>query len=187
VNLSPGAPTYTGLRMTLLKILVVLGFTVVIALLVGLLLFEAPLEYGLDCNRSAGICTFSQRLLIRSKTGQARIDSLRQAEVRVGRVRRGSPRIMIWVTSNGAGPDWFFADYSSRAEAEADTSKINSFLQDPSDGRLLVTRSVKGIYLLAWILIPVVAGLIVALAALLFSRTRARSDREGKQGNQVRG
>jgi hypothetical protein len=83
VNLAPGAPTYTALRMTLLKVLVVLGFTVVIALLVGLLLFEAPLEYGLDCNRATGVCTFSQRLLIRSKTGQARIDSLRQAEVRV--------------------------------------------------------------------------------------------------------
>ena len=45
----------------------------------------------------------------------------------------------------------------------------------------------KGIYWLAWILIPVVAALIVALAALLFSRKRARSDPEGKQGNQVRG
>ena len=173
--------------MTLLKILVVLGFTVVIAFLVGLLLFDAPLEYGLDCNRSAGVCTFSQRLLIRSKTGLARIDSLRQAEVRAGRVRRGSPRIMIWVTSNGSGPDWFFADYSSRAEAEADTGKINSFLQDPSDGRLVVTRSVKGIYWLAWILIPVVAALIVAIAALLFSRRRGRRKPEGKQGNQVGG
>ena len=172
--------------MTPLKIIVVLGFAVGIALLVGLLLFDAPLEYGLECNRFAGVCTFSQRLLIRSKTEQAKIDSLRQAEVRVGRVRRGSPRIMIWVTSNGAGGDWFFADYSSRAEAEADTRKINSFLQDPSDGRLLVTRSVKGIYWLAWIMIPIVAGLIVAIAALLFSRRRARRNREGKQGNQVR-
>jgi hypothetical protein len=172
--------------MTLLKIIVVLGFAVVIALLVRLLLFEAPLEYGLDCNRFAGVCTFSQRLLIRSKTGQAKIASLRQAEVRVGRARRGSPRIMIWVTSDGAGPDWFFADYSSQAEAEADTRKINRFLRDTSDGRLLLTRSVKGIYWLAWSLIPVVAALIVAIAAILFSKRRAHSLPEGKQGNSVR-
>lgn len=172
--------------MNPLKIIVVLGFAVVIALLVGLLLFDAPLEYGLDCSRFAGVCTFSQRLLIRSKSEQAKIVSLRHAEVRVIPARRGSPRIMIWVTSNGAGGDWFFADYSSRADAEADTRKINSFLQDPSDGRLLVTRSVKGVYWLAWILIPVVAALIVAIAALLLSRRRARRNREGKQGNQVR-
>jgi hypothetical protein len=173
--------------MSILKIFVVFAFAVALALLVGLLLFDAPLEYGLDCNRLAGVCTFSQRLLIRSKTGQAEIESLRRAEVRVVPGRRGSPRIMIWVMSNGAGSDWFFADYSLRAEAEADTRKINSFLQDPSAGRLLVTRSVKGVYWLAWILIPVVAGLIVAVAALLFSRKRARSDSEGKQGNRVRG
>jgi hypothetical protein len=173
--------------MTPLKIIAVFGLTVLIAVLVGLLLFEAPLEYGLYCNRFAGVCTFSQRLLIRSKTEQAKIGLLRQAEVRVIPPRRGSPRIMIWVTSNGAGGDWFFADYSSRAEAEADTRKINSFLQDPSDGRLLVTRSVKGVYWLAWILIPVVAGLIVAIAALLFSRKRARSRTEGEQGNHVGG
>jgi hypothetical protein len=172
--------------MSAARIVVVLGFAVALALLVGLLLFDAPLEYGLDCNRFSGVCTFSQRLLIRSKTGQAKIGSLRQAEVRVVPARRGSPRIMIWVSSNGAGPDWFFADYSSRAEAEADTHKINRFLQNPSDGRLLVTRSVRGVYWLAWILIPIVAALIVAIAALLFSRRRVRSDPEGKQGSQVR-
>jgi len=173
--------------MSILKIFVVFGFAVALALLVGLLLFDAPLEYGLDCNRFAGVCTFSQRLLIRSKTGQAKIGSLRQAEVRVVPGRRGSPRIIISVRSNGAGPDWFFADYSSQGEAEADAGKINRFLQDPSDGRLLVTRTVKGIYLLAWILIPVVAALIVAIAALLLSRRRARPDPESKRGNQVRG
>jgi len=172
--------------MSILKTLVVFGFAVALALLVGLLLFDAPLEYGLDCNRFAGVCTFSQRLLIRSKTGQAKIGSLRQAEVRVIPARRGSPRITIRVTSNGDGPDWFFADYSSQAEAEADTRKINRFLQDSSDGRLVVTRSVKGIYWLAWILIPVVSALIVAIAAPLLSRRRARSDAQGRQGNEVR-
>ena len=62
--------------MSILKIFVMFGFAVALALLVGLLLFDAPLEYGLDCNRFAGVCTFSQRLLIRSKTGQAKIGSL---------------------------------------------------------------------------------------------------------------
>jgi hypothetical protein len=157
------------------KIAVLLGFALVLALVVGLLLFDAPLEYGLDCNRFSGVCTFTQRLLIRSKTGHANIAELRQAEVRVVRARRGSPRIMVWVSSTG--PDWFFADYSSRSDAEAHARQINKFLRDPSDGRLVLTRSVKGIYWLAWVLIPVVAALIVALAAVLFSKKVSRSAR----------
>jgi hypothetical protein len=172
--------------MSILKILVVLGFAVAVALLLGLLLFDAPVEYGLDCKRLTGVCTFSQRLLTGSKTEQAKIASLRQAEVLVIPARRGSPRVMIWVASNGTGPDWFFADYSSHAEARADARKINLFLQDPSDGRLLVSRSVRGLYWLAWVLIPVLAAVIVAIAALLLSKRRARSHPEGQQGNQVR-
>jgi len=159
------------------RVAVVVGFAVVLALLVGLLLFDAPLEYGLDCNRFSGSCTFTQRLLIRSKTGQAEIGTLRRAEVRESRGRRGSPRIMVWVTSTG--PDWFFADYSSRAEAEAEARKINQFLRDPTDGRLVLTRSVRGIYVLAWVLVPLVAALIVALATTLFSR-KSRHSTAGK-------
>jgi hypothetical protein len=163
--------------MRSVKIFLLLGFAAVLAFVIGLLTFDAPFEYSLDCNRFTGRCVFTQRLLVSSKTSRAPIAAFERAEVRVVPSRRGAPRIMVWVRGRRGTADAFFADYTSRAEAAEAASKIDAFLRDPSDGRLLVTRSVRGMYTLAWVLVPLVAGLVVALWAVLFRRKpRPRSE-----------
>jgi hypothetical protein len=154
------------------KVLLLLGFAAVLAFVVGLLTFDAPFEYSLDCNRFSGLCVFTQRLLVSSRTGSVPIASLERTEVRVTAGRRGAPRIMVWIKGRDGAADAFFADYATRAEAEEAAAKIDVFLRDPSDGRLILTRSVRGMYWLAWALVPLVAGLVVALAAVLMRKPR---------------
>ncbi len=154
------------------KVLLLSGFAAVLAFVVGLLAFDAPLEYSLECNRLSGRCVFTQRLLVSSRTGWVPIDAMERAEVRVAAPRRGAPRIMVWVRSRPAGKDYFFADYSTQAQAQEAAGKIDAFLRDPSDGRFLLTRSVRGMYVLAWVLVPLVALLVVALGAVLFRKPR---------------
>jgi len=156
----------------LVKVLLLLGFAGVLAFVIGLLAFDAPFEYGLDCNRFSGRCLFTQRLLVSSRTGSAPIASLERAEVRVAAGPRGAPRIMVWIKGRGGAADAFVADYAKRAEADEAAGKIDAFLRDPSDGRLILTRSVRGMYWLAWALVPLVAGLVVALAAVLLRKPR---------------
>jgi hypothetical protein len=159
------------------KIVFLLVFAAVLLSVVGFVLFDAPLEYGLDCNRFSGVCTFTQRLMTRSRAGQARIDSLERAEVRVAPHSRGRARITVWVVSRDA--DRFLAVYGSRGEAEADARRINAFLRDSSDGRLVLTRSVRSTYWVAWALIPVVAAILVALVAVSRSKKSAEQQEPG--------
>lgn len=138
------------------------------------LLIDAPLEYGLDCNRFSGTCTFTQHFLTHSRVGQARIASLERAEVRGAISRHGKPPFTVWVTSRQG--DWFFAGYTTRAPAQEAAERINSFLGERSRGRLVLTRSVRATYWMAWSLVPVVAVLVVAMASVFFSkRKRANS------------
>jgi hypothetical protein len=168
----------------LVKGLIVLGFAAVLTLVVVLLLYDAPFEYLLDCNRLQGTCTFTQRLLIKSKVGWAPIGSLERAEVRV-EPRRGAPWIMVWVKSKSPSGDYFFADYTGRREAEEAAGKINAFLHDPSDGRLVLVRSVRATYWVAWALIPIVAALVVTLAAVLFRSKKPAAEGGGTRRNQL--
>jgi hypothetical protein len=152
------------------KVILLFGFAAVLTLVVVLLLYDAPFEYGLDCDRLKGTCTFTQRLLVKSKVGWAPIDSLQRAEVRVARPRRGAQRIMVWVVSTAPAGDYFFADSPSRPEAEEAARRINDFLRDRTHARLVLSRTVRATYGIAWALIPVVAGLVVVLAAALFRK-----------------
>jgi len=164
------------------RLVVFIGFAALLALGVVLVLFDAPLEYGLDCNRFSGRCTFTQNLILRTRVGWAPIASLERAEVRVspGR-RRGSP-YRVWVKSTSPGRDYFLADYLLREEAEAAARTINTFLRDPSDGRLVLTHSVRSTYWVAWSLIPAVAALIVALAAVLSKKKKDAATAPGPPG-----
>ena len=153
------------------KIVLLLVFAAVLLSVVGFVLFDAPLEYGLDCNRFSGVCTFTQRLMTRSRAAQARIDSLERAEVRVAPLGRSRTRVMVWVVSRDGSR--FFAVYGSRGEAEADARRINAFLRDPSDGRLVLARSVRSTYWIAWALVPLVAAIVVALVGVSVSKKRA--------------
>jgi hypothetical protein len=173
--------TWRPVMTRLVKVVLLLGFAAVLAFVIGLLTFDAPFEYSLDCNRFSGSCLFTQRLLVSSRTGSVPIASLEGAQVRVAAARRGAPRIMVWVKGRGGTADAFFADYGSRAEADEAAGKIDAFLRDPSDGRLILTRSVRGMYWLAWALVPLVAGLVVALAAVLLRKPK----RERSSGSQA--
>jgi hypothetical protein len=150
------------------KVFLLLSFGAVLAFLAWLLLFDEPLDYWLDCNRFSGTCTFTQNLIARTRVGTARIDSLRNAEARSGARWKRKPRTSVWVVSDRGS--YFFADYRARGEAEAAAEEINAFLRDPTQGRLLITQSDRTMFWVAWGLVPVAAGFVVALVSVLFSR-----------------
>jgi len=152
----------------LAKPLILAGFAGVLIVLAGLLLFDTPLEYRLACDRAAGRCTFTQRLVSKTRTGSAPIAALRQAEIRVTTPRRGRPQISVWIV--GTGGPFFVADYASRDQAGADAGGIDRFLHDASLPRLSVRRDEENTYRTAWILIGVSAVMLGGLAAALFSK-----------------
>ena len=154
----------------LAKVVILVGFTGVLISLAGLLFFDTPLEYRLDCERPAGLCAFTQRLVSKTRTGSAPIDSLRQAEIRVSTPRRGSPRISVWIV--GLGGPFFVADYTSREQAGTDAGRIDRFLHDGSVSTLSVRRNGEKTYFLAWGSIAACAVLIGWLGFVLFSRER---------------
>ncbi|MEP7131682.1 MAG: hypothetical protein ABI914_00870 [Acidobacteriota bacterium] len=154
----------------LAKLFILAGFTGVLLLLAGLLLFDTPLEYRLECARAEGVCTFTQRLVSKTRTGSVPIASLRQAEIRVSTPRRGSPRISVWII--GAGGPFFVADYASREKAGSDAGRIDRFLHGDPAGALSVRRNVERTYRLAWGAIAAAVALVVWLGFGLFSRNR---------------
>jgi hypothetical protein len=138
------------------------------AVAVGFFVFNEPLEFWLECNRTSGVCTFTQKLLGRSRVRTAPVASLRGAELRTGTPRRSIPRSSVWVLDGKE--DYFFADYHERSDAQAVADEINSFLKDSTRLRFRITRVDKTMYWIAWALVPVVALFVVALASILFSR-----------------
>ncbi|MEP6802049.1 MAG: hypothetical protein ABJC07_08935 [Acidobacteriota bacterium] len=154
----------------LAKLVILVGFTGVLIGLAGLLLFDTPLEYRLDCDRRAGLCTFTQRLISKTRTGSAPLASLRQAEIRVSTPRRGAPRISVWIV--GIGGPFFVADYAFRAQAGTDAGRIDGFLHDVSVSTLSVRRDGRKTYLLAWGSIAACAALVVVLGLVLFAGQR---------------
>ncbi|MCA1582938.1 MAG: hypothetical protein LC796_16435 [Acidobacteria bacterium] len=157
----------------LAKPLILAGFAGVLALLAGLLLFDTPLEYALECDRAAGRCTFTQKLVSKTRTGSAAIASLRQAEIRVATPRRGRPRISVWIL--GTGGPFFVADYASREQAGADAGGIDRFLHDPTLPMLSVRREEAKTYRAAWIFLAVSAAVLASLGVAFFSRRRGLS------------
>jgi hypothetical protein len=153
------------------RALVLLGFGVALAALAGWFVLDEPLEYWLDCNRFSGTCTFTQKFVARSRTTSARIGTLQKGEVRLRTHPRAGPRQSVWVVSNHG--DYFVADYRSRAEAEEACEKINAFLREPGRGRLLVTRTDRTMYWVAWGLVPVSAAFLVALFSVLSAKKPA--------------
>jgi hypothetical protein len=146
-----------------------LGFTALLGLVVGLLFLEVPVAYELKCDRSTGVCTFTEQRLGNSRVTEAKIVSLRQAEVRAGTPGWSDARSAVWVVSRETG-DKRFAAYWSRAEAEEAARKINAFLQDPTAGHAVLTKSVPLTYWTVGALIPVVALLLVFLATAVIAR-----------------
>jgi hypothetical protein len=150
------------------KIWWIAALSALAAVAVGFFVFDEPLEFWLDCNRTTGVCTFTQKLLGRSRVRTAPVASLRAAELRTGMPRRSVPRVSVWVV--GQGKDLFFADYHKRADAEATAGEINMYLKDPTRLRLRVTRVDRTMYTIAWAFVPVVALFVVALASALSSK-----------------
>jgi hypothetical protein len=144
------------------------------AVAVGFFVFDEPLEFWLECNRTAGVCTFTQKLLGRSRIRTAPVASLREAELRTGTPRRSIPRTSVWILDGKE--DYFFADYHKRSDAEAAADEINSFLKDSTRLRFRITRVDKTMYGIAWALVPVIALFVVALASIFFSRPPAKRD-----------
>jgi hypothetical protein len=159
-------------RAVWLLVLPALG--VALAASVGWFALDEPLEYWIDCNRFSGSCTFTQKFLVRSQVATGRIDSLRRAEVRVRTLRRGKTRDSVWVVSDKA--DFYFADYRSRADADAASEKINAFLRDRSRGRLLITQTDRTMYWVAWGLVPVLAAFAVGVVSVLLWKKPAGRD-----------
>ena len=157
----------------LAKRLILAGFAGVLVLLAGLLLFDTPLEYSLECDRAAGRCTFTQRLVSKTRTGSAPIASLRQAEIRVTTPRRGRAQVSVWIV--GTGGPFFVADYASREQAGADAGGIDRFLHDASLPRLSVRRNEEKTFRAAWIFLAASAVLLAGLSVALFSRRRGSS------------
>jgi hypothetical protein len=151
------------------SVLALLGFTVFLGLAVGLFFLEAPVAYELRCDRSTGLCTFTEQRLGESRVTVAKIASLHQAEVRAATPGWPDLRSAVWVASREAG-DKRFAAYWSRAEAEEAARKINAFLRDPTAGRVVLAKSVPLTYWIAGALIPVIATLLVVLAAAVLTR-----------------
>ncbi len=152
----------------LARLFVLAGFTGVLLLLAGFLLFDTPLEYRLDCARAAGVCTLTQRLVSKTRTGSVPIASLRQAEIRVSTPRRGSPRITVWIV--GVGGPFFVSDYASREEAGRDAARIDSFLHDRSLPRFQLRHDVETMYRVTWGALAVSAAMVACLAYVLFAR-----------------
>jgi hypothetical protein len=153
------------------KIWWIAALSAVVVLAVGFFIFDEPLEFWLDCNRTTGVCTFTQKLLGRSRIRTAPLASLRAAELRTGTPRRSVPRVSVWVV--GQGQDLFFADYHQRADAEATAGEINTYLKDPTRLRFRITRVDKTMYGIAWAFVPLVALFVVALASALSSKKTA--------------
>jgi hypothetical protein len=65
------------------------------------------------------------------------------------------------------------AAYGSYAEGEQAAQKINTFLRDLTVGHVTVAKNVGAIFWITWLLVPVVAALLVALMASLFSNERS--------------
>jgi hypothetical protein len=150
------------------KVSWLLALSAVAALGVGFFVFNEPLEFWLDCNRASGACTFTQKLLGRSRVKTVPVESMHTAELRTGMPRRSIPRTSVWVTTDRG--DYFFADYRRRADAEAASEEINAFLKDPTRGRFRITWVDKTMYWIAWGLVPVVALFVVAVASALSAR-----------------
>jgi uncharacterized membrane protein YbaN (DUF454 family) len=150
-------------------VLALLGFTVFLSLAVGLFFFEAPVAYELKCDRSAGVCTFTEQRLGKSRVTEAKIESLGQATIQVATSGWPNPRTAVWVGSRKAGAKRFAA-YWSRGEAEEAARTINSFLRDPKAGHVVLTKSVPLTYWIAGALIPVMATLFVVLVAAVLAR-----------------
>ena len=161
------------------KIWWIAALSALAAVAVGFFVFDEPLEFWLDCNRTTGVCTFTQKLLGRSRVRTAPVVSLRAAELRTGTPRRSVPRVSVWVV--GQGEDLFFADYHRRADAEATAGEINMYLKDPTRLRLRVTRVDRTMYAIAWAFVPVVALFVVALASALFSKKPPTSGQAAAQ------
>jgi hypothetical protein len=151
-----------------LKVLAVLAVAAAAAALVGWFVFDEPLEYWLDCSRSSGTCTLTQKLLVHSRVVSVPISTLRRAQVRDTPTLRGKTRHTVWIASDFG--DRFFARYRDRNEAQADSQKIDAFLRDSTRGRLVVTHTDKRVYWAAWALVPAAAVFAVVLASVLFSK-----------------
>lgn len=163
---------YFGLLMSkFVRVLVLLGFGVALAAVAGWFVLDEPLEYWLDCNRFSGTCTFTQKFVIRTHTTSARVGTLRKAEVRLRTLGKSRIRQSVWVLSDRG--DHFVADYRSRAEAEEAAEKINAFLRDPGRGRLLVTRTDRMMYWVAWGLVPISAAFLVAVFSVFSAKKPA--------------
>jgi hypothetical protein len=152
----------------MVRIILLLGFGAVLLALVALLVSEERLEATLACDRASGYCALTQRELTRTWNDPIPIAAIDRAEVRVGRRRGGSPQ--VWVVTRAG--DYYFASYNFRSNADRVADQINAFLGDPSaDAHLALSDDERVLYWLAWAFVPLIAGVLVVLARVLFRKT----------------
>jgi hypothetical protein len=149
------------------KLVVFLGFAAVMAFLVIMLAAQNSLETRLDCDRAAGLCTFTERHMMRTSRTSLSIQGLGPPSVRVSTGRRSSV-ISVWLATPTG--DAYFDDYLTRREAQEDADRIDRFLKTPSDLRLTIIRDHRKIYGLAWVLAAVSSALLLFLGWVLFLR-----------------
>jgi hypothetical protein len=151
------------------KVAAALGASVLIIQAVPL---SFPLEYDIDCSRTAGLCTLTQEFLTASRVEKAPIESIERAEVEVGNGLWVGPRLRVRLRA----PEQrgvLVAVYGSTADAAEAADRINAFLGNPHAGRVVFSKRACAIYWSAWLLVPVGAAFLVALmAALLPNRAR---------------
>jgi hypothetical protein len=111
------------------------GFALLSGLTGGVLFFEAPVAYEVRCDRSKGVCTFTEQRPGRSRVREANIALLSQAVVRAATPGWPDPRTGVWDVSQETG-DELVGAYWSREEAEEAVRKVNAFLQNPTAGHV---------------------------------------------------
>jgi hypothetical protein len=153
------------------RVIVGLGFTGMFALVMWLTIFDLPFEARVDCDRAAGDCRVTHRLLTKTRSATVPVRSLITAQVRIVRARRGQ-RTIVYLNSL-TGPQ-YIADYGTggRAQAEADAAQLNQFINGLRP-QVSITRSDAWMYRLIWVLL---IGCLAMLAMLWWALLRKQPE-----------
>lgn len=164
--------------MRIARLLLFVGFAVVLALTIFLLFSQGSLENRLDCDRGTGVCTFRERLLTRVSSSWEHLASMGPAEIRTSPPGRRAPVITVWVKSREG--DSYFDAYATWSAAQKDVDEINGFLGSPSTPHLSLVREHKVLYWTAWSLSLVSVTSLGALAYVLFFRRAKTTPERGE-------
>jgi hypothetical protein len=154
------------MRVRIASIIVGLGFTAVIAFVAYLAVYDTPYYTQLNCSRAQNICAVQQLTIAHSRPSWALpLSDLRDAQVRVFPARRGAPRISVYLVT--ATDSYYFADYSGRARAQADASRIHQFVHGTDSQFSLIRDDRSTFYLIGFGFVVILVLLIVLWRVLL--------------------